>query len=162
MTKQTFREELTAYLQAEQDRIYRLAFSYMGNEQDALDVVQAAVVKALTASPMRQPRYLKTWMYRIVVNTAIDSLRARQKYTPLSDRAPADGNGHEGEDFALDVREALSRLPPDLRAIVILRYFHDFELREVANVLGVNLNTVKTRLYRALKLLSIEMEDEHE
>lgn len=162
MTKQTFREELTAYLQAEQDRIYRLAFSYMGNEQDALDVVQAAVVKALTASPMRQPRYLKTWMYRIVVNTAVDSLRARQKYMPLSDRAPADGNGHEGEDSALDVREALSRLPPDLRAIVILRYFHDFELREVANVLGVNLNTVKTRLYRALKLLSIEMEDEHE
>jgi len=162
LTKQTFREELTAYLQAEQDRIYRLAFSYMGNEQDALDVVQAAVVKALTASPMRQPRYLKTWMYRIVVNTAIDSLRARQKYMPLSDRAPADGNGHEGEDSALDVREALSRLPPDLRAIVILRYFHDFELREVANVLGVNLNTVKTRLYRALKLLSIEMEDDHE
>ncbi len=162
MTKQTFREELTAYLQAEQDRIYRLAFSYMGNEQDALDVVQAAVVKALTASPMRQPRYLKTWMYRIVVNTAIDSLRARQKYMPLSDRAPADGNGHEGEDSALDVREALSRLPPDLRAIVILRYFHDFELREVANVLGVNLNTVKARLYRALKLLSIEMEDDHE
>jgi RNA polymerase sigma-70 factor, ECF subfamily len=162
LTRQTFHEELTAYLQTEQDRIYRLAYSYMEDEQDALDVVQAAAVKALTASPMRQPRYLKTWMYRIVVNTAIDSLRARKRRVPLNDWTSADGEDHVREDASLDVREALRSLPTDLRAIVVLRYFHELELREVADVLSMNLSTVKTRLYRALKLLSIEMEDDHE
>ena len=63
---------------------------------------------------------------------------------------------------ALDVREALGRLPADLKAIVILRYFHELELREVADVLDVNLSTVKTRLYRALRLLRVEVEDDHE
>lgn len=163
MTGQAFHRELTTYLKAEGDRIYRLAFSYMENEQDALDVVQTAVVKALSASPMRQPRYLKTWVYRIVVNTAVDTLRARKRHVlsadwTLADDAPVDG---APVDAVLDVREALGRLPPDLRAVVILRYFHDLELREVAEVLSVNLNTVKTRLYRALKLLSVEMEDDH-
>ena len=161
MTRDAFHEELSTYLKAEGDRIYRLAYSYMENEQDALDVVQTAVVKALSASPMRQPRYLKTWVYRIVVHTALDSLRARKRRVLSDDWALGDGADDPPLDAALDLRQALGRLPPDLRAIVILRYFHDLELREVAEVLGVNLNTVKTRLYRALRLLNVEMEDDH-
>ncbi len=161
MTSEAFHNELATYLQAEQNRIYRLAYSYMEDEQDALDVVQTAVVKALSASPMREPRYLKTWVYRIVVNTAIDSLRARKRSALSDGWTSPDGEGHLQEDATPDVREALGRLPADLKAIVILRYFHELELREVADVLEMNLNTVKTRLYRALRLLSVEMEDDH-
>ena len=161
MTRDAFHEELSTYLKAEGDRIYRLAYSYMENEQDALDVVQTAVVKALSASPMRQPRYLKTWVYRIVAHTALDSLRSRKRRVLSGDWALGDGADAPPLDAALDLRQALGRLPPDLRAIVILRYFHDLELREAAEVLGVNLNTVNTRLYRALRLLNVEMEDDH-
>lgn len=158
--KQGFHEELTTYIKTERDRIYRLAFSYMGNEQDALDVVQTAVVRALSAPPIREPRYLKTWVYRIVVNTAIDGLRARNKYVPSGDWTFAEGASDPPRDDGLEVRAALDKLPPDLRAIVILRYFYELTLQEVAEVLSVNLNTVKTRLYRALRLLSVEMEDD--
>lgn len=162
LSRHAFSEELRAYLLAEQDRIYRLAYSYMQNEQDALDVVQTAVVRALSASPMREPCYLKTWVYRIVVNTAIDSLRARKRLVLSRDWMPADDERYRREDASLDVREALGRLPADLKAIVILRYFHELELQEVADVLDANLNTVKTRLYRALRLLRVDVEDNHE
>ncbi|MGI5917904.1 MAG: sigma-70 family RNA polymerase sigma factor [Anaerolineae bacterium] len=162
MSKQICPSELTTYLQAEQDRIYRLAYSYMQNEQDALDVMQTAVVKALSASTRQTPRYLKTWVYRIVVNTAIDTLRARKRLVLSDDWTFADDASYLQEDDNLDVREALGRLPADLKAIVILRYFHDFKLQEVADALDMNLNTVKTRLYRALRLLRVEVEDDHE
>jgi RNA polymerase sigma-70 factor (ECF subfamily) len=172
LTRDAFHKELVTYLTGEQNRIYRLAYSYMQNEQDALDVVQTAVVKALSAASMREPRYLKTWVYRIVVHTAIDSLRARRRLVLSDDWSSVEGQadvamgvaaapGADAGTDALDARQALGSLPHDLRAVVVLRYFHDLALREVAEVLDVNVNTVKTRLYRALRLLNVEMEDDY-
>jgi len=159
--KQTHNKELTNYLLSEQDKIYRLAYSYTQNEQDALDVVQTAIVKALSAPDMREPRYLKTWVYRIVVNTAIDCLRAHKRLVLSDDWVFEDEASDPQEGADLDVQDALNRLPADLKTIVVLRYLHEFQLQEVADVLSINLNTVKTRLYRALRLLKIEMEEEH-
>jgi RNA polymerase sigma-70 factor, ECF subfamily len=157
-----FRQELTTYLQAEQRSICRLAYSYTQNEQDALDVVQSAILKALSAKPMRETQYLKTWVYRIVANTAIDFLRRRGRLV-LSDDDPSVAEQGYSEQYAdLDVQQALARLPADLKGVVALRYFHDLALQEVADVLQMNLNTVKARLYRALKLLRAEVEDEGE
>jgi RNA polymerase sigma-70 factor, ECF subfamily len=160
--KQTFSQELTTYLQAEQDKIYRLAYSYTRNEQDALDVVQTAMVKALSAPGMREPRYLQTWVYRIVVNTAIDYLRARNRLVLSEDWTFEDETSDSGDSDDLDVHEALERLPADLKTIIVLHYFRELELHKVADVLSLNLNTVKTRLYRALRLLKVEVEDNHE
>lgn len=162
MVKQKHSQELTNYILSEQDRLYRLAYSYTQNEQDALDVVQTAIVKALSAPDMREPRYLKTWVYRIVVNTAIDSLRARKRLVLSDDWVFEDEAGDSSEETSLDMQDALNKLPADLKTIVVLRYFHEFQLQEVADVLSMNLNTVKTRLYRALRLLKIEMEEDHE
>jgi RNA polymerase sigma-70 factor, ECF subfamily len=157
-----FRQELTTYLQAEQQRIYRLAYGYTLNEQDALDVVQSSMVKALSASTMREPRYLKTWVYRIVANTAIDFVRARGKLILSEDWTFAEEEGYVQESVDWDVQETLARLPADLKTIVVLRFFHELQLHEIADVLHMNLNTVKTRLYRALRLLRAEMEEEGE
>lgn len=162
MSTQAFHSALTTYLQAEQDRIYRLAYSYTRNEQDALDVVQTAMVKALSAPGMREPRYLQTWVYRIVVHTAIDHLRARKRLVLSDDRPFEEEESGPPEGVDLDVHQALDRLPADLKTIIVLRYFHELGLQEVADVLGLNLSTVKTRLYRALRLLKIEVEDDHE
>lgn len=162
MSNHTFRTELTTYLQAEQDALYRLAYSYMQNEQDALDVLQTAIVKALCAPRMREPDRMRTWVYRIVVHTAIDGLRARRRLVP-SDDAAFEGQADPSQPGeGLYVRDLLDGLPTDLRAVVVLRYFHELQLREVAEVLDLNLSTVKTRLYRALELLRIEVEGDHE
>lgn len=158
MQRGSFERELAAYVEAEQKNIYRLAYSYVRNEQDALDVVQTALTRAFSSGRLRHPEYLKTWMYRIVVNTALDFLRRAHQTMPLQDSDSV----YEEQFAELEIREALEALPDVLRTIVILRFFEDLSLQEIADVLQCNLNTVKTRLYKALKLLRIEMEDEHE
>lgn len=58
-----------------------------------------------------------------------------------------------------DLHEAISQLPPHLRTIILLRFFEDMKLEEIARITRTNLSTVKSRLYKALKLLKLEMED---
>ncbi len=160
MANDVFYEQLTEYLQRNQDRLYRLAYSYVFDEQDALDIVQSAIVKALRARPLRQPRYLRTWMYRILVNTALDWLRSRKRLVSASDEyleglsAAADNPGDP------DLRTALAQLPAAYRTILVLRFFEELQLSEIAQITGLNVNTVKTRLYRALQLMRVEMEVE--
>ncbi len=163
MARQLFYEQVAGHLQREQTRIYRLAYSYVADEQDALDIMQSAMVKALTAKPIREPQYLSTWVYRIVVNTAIDWLRARKRLV-LADDETLDGlAGNQDPPGDVDLQRALSQLPTDLKTVVVLRFFEELKLQEIAEITGLNLNTVKSRLYRALQLLRVEMEvDEHD
>jgi RNA polymerase sigma-70 factor, ECF subfamily len=153
-----FRDELIGYLQREQNRVYRLAYGYTHDEQDALDVVQVSMVKALTARPMREPQYLSTWVYRIVVNTAIDWLRQRKRLIQVDDDALDHLSGDQQPPDGLDVHQALAHLPTEYKTIVMLRFFEELKLQEIADVLDLNINTVKTRLYHALVLLRAEME----
>ena len=124
---------------------YRLAYSYVRQEQDALDIVQESAYKAIRdCKTVRNPDYLATWVYRIVINTALDTIRKRKR-EELSDTLPE----AVWEDSYGDV---------DLRTVVILRYFEDMKLEDVARTVGENLNTVKARLYRALKKLRLDLE----
>jgi RNA polymerase sigma-70 factor, ECF subfamily len=158
LASMVFRDELIGYLQREQNRVYRLAYGYTHDEQDALDVVQASMVKALTARPMREPQYLSTWVYRIVVNTAIDWLRQRKRLIQVDDDALDHLSGDQQPPDGLDVHQALAHLPTEYKTIVMLRFFEELKLQEIADVLDLNINTVKTRLYHALVLLRAEME----
>jgi RNA polymerase sigma-70 factor (ECF subfamily) len=160
LARNEFYERLTTYLQTDERRLYRLAYSYAGNEPDALDITQSAMVKALTARPMREPQYLRTWVYRIVVNTAIDWLRARKRLVPADDECLDGLAGHQDAPVDVDLQRALSQLPTDYHTVVVLRYFEELKLQEIAEITALNLNTVKTRLYRALQLLRVEMEAE--
>ncbi len=76
-------EELAAYITQNQNRYYRLAYSYVKEEQAALDVVQNAVVRALEhVGELRNREYMGTWLYRIVINESISSLRRSRSSVP--------------------------------------------------------------------------------
>ena len=126
---------------------YRLAYSYVRQEQDALDIVQECAYKAIRdCKTVRNPDYLATWVYRIVINTALDTVRKRKR-EELSDTLPeAVWEDSYGD---VDLRGVLERLDDRSRTVVILRYFEDMKLEDVARTVGENLNTVKARLYRA-------------
>ena len=125
---------------------YRLAYSYARQEQDALDIVQESAYKAIRdCKTVRNPDYLATWVYRIVINTALDTIRKRKR-EELSDTLP---EAVWEDSYGLDDRS---------RTVVILRYFEDMKLEDVARTVGENLNTVKARLYRALKKLRLDLE----
>ena len=150
---------MTAYLIEHQARFYRLAYSYLQNRDEALDAVQTAVCRALEhQDSLRNPQALRTWFTRILVNACTDLLRQRSRVIPLPD-GDLDSGSYEDplpEDGTLAQR--VNSLPPELQTVIKLRFYEELTLREISQVTGCNLSTVKTRLYTGLKKLRISLE----
>ncbi len=137
------------------EAMYRLAYSYVRNEEDALDIVQESVYKAIkNAGKVQQEAYIRTWIWRIVMNTAVDLIRSRKNETGLEE-AGETGKEDTYQDF--DTLEALKILEPREKAVIVLRFFEDQKLEDIARTLQENTNTVKTILYRSLKKLRVEL-----
>lgn len=134
---------------------YRLAFSYVHQEADAMDIVQEGACKAMAkARSLREESFAGTWIYRIMINTARDHLKKyeRERGTLREDMAAPEKN-----DVDLELREAVDRLPMQEKTLIILRFYEDKPLAEIAEILQENLNTVKSRLYRTLEKLRREL-----
>lgn len=150
------------YIIENKNSFYRLAYSYVKNEQDALDIVQEAICKGLAnINKLDNEDLMKPWFYRIIVNTSLDLIRKNKKYVFVEeDIELLDALESKSEiDTEIDIQKALERLPDTYKSIIILRYFEDLKISDIATVLSENENTIKTRLYRALKLLRIEIEE---
>lgn len=162
MNKGDLREEIADHIIKFKDSHYRLAYSYTKNPDDALDIVQESIYKAFSSmDSLKNPSYIKTWFYRILVNTAIDFLRKRKKLIVVEEEVLLSFDSGEMDNYEnIDLRVALENLPDNYRSVIVLRYFEDLKLEEIGEVLNENVNTVKTRLYSGLKQLRIKMEDE--
>ena len=146
-----------AYILENQEKCYRLAYSYVHNEADALDVVQESACKAIIqCKKLKDTTKLLPWLCRIVVNTSLDLLRNQIKEQPAEELPEA---AAEDKYEELDLKKALNRLEPENRTVIILRYFEDMKIEDIALVVDENVNTVKTRLYRSLKKLRIQLDD---
>ena len=148
------RQLLVEHIVSGQTDFYRLAMSYVKNRDAALDVVQEAIVKALSkVDTVREPAYLKTWFYRILINEAMNHFRRNRNLVSLeevmADRAAEPRDPGE----RLDLYDAIDRLSFQEQTVIKLRYFEDMKLEEIAQATGANLNTVKSRLYKAIRKL---------
>lgn len=154
--------QLEGYIVNNKTLFYRLAYSYVKNNDDALDVVQESIYKAFSSiSHLNDFSNIKTWFYRIIVNTSLDFIRKSKKEI-ITDKEFLLSNDTSTVDhyIDLDLERALETLAEKYRSIIVLRYFEDLKLEEIAEVLDENVNTVKTRLYKALEVLRISMDDE--
>lgn len=150
---------ITEFIYENQAAMYRLAFSYARNREAALDIVQDTVVQAIShAHTLRSEAAVKAWVYRILINESLAYLRRNQRMI-LLDELPEITAPQEDPGAKVDVYRAVERLELKLRIVVILRYFEDMKLEDIAAATGANLNTVKARLYRALKKLRQELGD---
>lgn len=109
-----------------------------------------------TEKIMAQTEKLLPWLCRIVVNTSLDLLRSQVKEQP-AEELPETATEDKYEEF--DLKEALNQLEPENRTIIILRYFEDMKIEDIALVVDENVNTVKARLYRSLKKLRVQLDD---
>lgn len=151
-------QELVALIQTNQERFYRIAYTYVKNREDALDLVHDAVVKALQSCPaLKNPAYMRTWFYRILINESLSFLRKRKNVLSWEEIPAQAAPGARQEEY-IDLYAAIDKLPADLKTVVILRFFEDMKLEAIADITSANLNTTKSRLYRALKLLKLDME----
>lgn len=162
MLKRKTENLLTSCINENKENIYRLAYSYVKNKEDALDIVQESIYKAMTnIEVLKNPDAIKSWFYRIVVNTALDFLRMNKKiYSMDHEMIENYSSGTEDVYTNIDLKRTLQDLPVKYRSVIVLRYFEDMKIDEVAAVLNENVNTIKTRLYQALLLLRVKMNDE--
>ncbi|QUH29988.1 sigma-70 family RNA polymerase sigma factor [Vallitalea guaymasensis] len=160
MKKKDLEKIVTNYIIDNKEKYYRLAYSYVKNPDDTLDIVQESIYKALSSiNKLKNPDYINTWFYRIVVNTSLDHLR-KQKKIDVVDEVTLENysDGIHDNYQNVDLLRALDDLPVDYRSIIVLRYFEGLKIEEIANVLNENVNTIKTRLYSALKKLKIKLD----
>ncbi|MDR0952310.1 MAG: sigma-70 family RNA polymerase sigma factor [Oscillospiraceae bacterium] len=138
-------------------RLYRTAVLHLGSESLALDAVDEAIYRGLLAlRKLRQPEYFETWLTRILINECKRLLRRAKREQPLDALPEA-----AAEDYdALPLRDAILRLPPELKEVVLLRYFSGFTLAETARSLEIPPGTAATRQRRALQLLRLELTEE--
>lgn len=152
------RKKVEKYLIENREYYYRLAYSYVKNESDSLDIIQESIVKALMSiESLKEMEKIKSWFYKIVVRTSIDYIRKHKKYKDMIEISEIINNGKVDEYRNLDLYKALDELDETYRTIIILRYFEDMKIEDIAYILDENPNTVKTRLYRGLKILKIDM-----
>lgn len=140
------------------DSYYRLAYSYVHNDADAEDVVQNGAYRAMRSShKLKQEAYAETWVYRIMLNEIFRLCKEKKKEVVSLDEIQVE-QGREDVYGNMDLQRALDLLPSKDKAIVELRFFEDRKLEEIAQILDENVSTVKSRLYRSMKKLRIELE----
>ena len=151
-------EEFTQRVQAIRGRLYRAAYLYLGNEADALEAVDEAVYQALRGlKKFREPAFFEPWLTRILINECNKELRRRRRFThveELPETAAPEAFDH------LPLKEAIQRLPEELRSVIVLRYFAGYTQSETAQALGIPQGTAATRQRRALELLRLELGEE--
>ncbi|MGG3509025.1 RNA polymerase sigma factor [Paenibacillus lautus] len=155
-------KKLIRFITENKEDMYLFAFSYVKNAENALDIVQDSIHKALLSSEtLKSEGSMKSWFYRIVMNTSLDFLR-KHKRIQLVDDKTLELHTPSNEDVYhdIDLEKALDELPYAFRTVVILRYFEDMKIEEIAEVLNENISTVKSRLYKALRKLRIQMSNE--
>ena len=150
------REVIEDLLLRNYNKYYRIACSYLHNDEDAGDVVQNGAYKAiLNSHKLNNTEYAQTWIYRIMMNEIFAKYREKDN---ISLEEVSYEQGKEDSYENIDLKRAIDTLDKEDRTVVILRYFENMKLEEIAMVLEENLSTVKSRLYRCMKKLKLQME----
>lgn len=150
------------------DRIHAVCRRITGNEADALDAAQDALIALVRGLPRFDGRSaFSTWVYRIATNASLDELR-RRKRRPLQvvrdddlpEREPVDPGSHAPFDRLADreaLEAALLQVPEDFRIPVVLRDVADLDYQEIADTLDLPIGTVKSRIARGRGMLAAAM-----
>ena len=148
-------------MRAHENRVFSVCLRITGDREMALDATQETFLTVFRkARQFRGKAAVGTWIYRIAVNTCYDVLR-KQKRRPSE---PLPDHLDPGDQSALDaveaaglrpgLRDALRSLPPEFRAAVVLSDVEGMSLPEAAEVLGVPVGTMKSRVFRGRRLLA--------
>lgn len=166
MQLQARKKELTdsdflELVQAKENSIYRVAYGYVQNHEDAKDIVQDAVCKAYIGKKrLRDPDKFYPWFYRILANTALSFLRNSSRAVPMTleglDLSSPDDAERWNDMLAL--KEALSGLNGKTRTVIILKFYENMTFSEIAQILKKPEASVKSMYYRGLKFLKERMQ----
>ena len=172
------RDALSELVQSQQTYVYSIAMSLMRNPADAADMTQEAFIRLLRSlATYRGETRFTTWLYRLVTNICLDGLRRRGRAVDSLDEPATSMSGEDAQpagerladsdrwsqpeqevelrESASEVRAALEQLPTAQRLALTLHYFQDLRYEDIAEVMGLPLNTVKSHIRRGKERLAL-------
>lgn len=147
-------EDFIEMISTDQADFYRFAYLYVKNPESAMDVVQEATMKGLEKLyTLKEPSYMRTWFYRILVNESLNYLKKNEKLVyPETMTEEVDERTPEAAVVdKLTLYEAVEKLPEEVRTVIVLRFYEDMKISDIAAILQKNENTIKARLYRGIR-----------
>lgn len=162
-----------------QNKVYTLAYRYMGNEDDANDMAQEALVKAFRSlKAFKGDSSFGTWLYRITTNVCLDELRKRKRTVHMisldepvatmdgdeydkefADQSPTADIIYEQKELEAYLQANINLLKPEHKTVIVLRDVMDFTYEEIADILQTSIGTVKSRLSRGREILRKKLSD---
>lgn len=168
------RREFDKLVAAYQNKVYNLIYRLINDEQEALDLTQDTFINAYRAlHRFRGEASVYTWLYRIAVNRTKNRLKQRSRQQTVEGAsldAPMEAGEErfqreiedwslaperclENQELGARVDELVAALPPDFREVVVLRDYQHLTYREIADIVGISVKAVKSRLFRARSVL---------
>lgn len=141
--------------QTYEKEVYRIAYIYVKNDEDALDIVQETAYRSFkNFNSLKEASYFKTWLIRITINCAIDHIRKSKNVIQLIPEYEEELN-YNDEDILikLTLDELINTLDENEKSVIILKYYYDYTFKEISEILKIPLGSGKSILYRALSKL---------
>jgi RNA polymerase sigma factor (sigma-70 family) len=156
-------EAFTQLVDLKGDRCYAVAFRILRDVDRAKDAVQQAFLLAWRELPrLRDPERFEVWLYRLLVNACYEEARRHRRWTTRVRALPMEGPAGPDPIVSIDDRDALERaferLSPDHRAVFVMHHYAGLPLAAIADVVGVPVGTVKSRLHHSIRNLRAALE----
>jgi len=165
LIKKAMRGNAEAYgqlIENHKDYLYRTAYLYTKNEQAALDAVGDCILSGFQSiKTLREPAYFKTWLTRILLNVANDSFRKGKNLILTNEIEKAGFEKDISIEERLDLYQAIENLPEKYRSVIILKYFNELKVSEIAYTMDIPEGSVKAYLARARKDLRIYLKEDY-
>ena len=149
-------EAFIALMEQNRQSMIRIAFAYLGNEEDVADAMQETILSAFEKlDTLRRTEYFRTWLIRILINQCIAMRRHRSRTVPMNEAEEAS----QFYDFStnLEFNDLLKTLPEDSWLIFQMYYGEQFSIGEIAQLLHMKENTVKSKIHRGREHLRSQM-----
>lgn len=144
------------FIRENQQAMYRFAYSYVKNKSDALDVVQDSICKAITnEEKLKKPSKVKSWIFTIIRNTSLNLIAKGNKEELSGEVTNKKVINIKTSAEKLDLENALQELTPKEYEMIVMRFFEGFQLNEMAELMDLNINTLKSRYYKVLDKLRV-------
>lgn len=141
------------------EMLYKIAFLYFGNSHDAEDALQEVFVKALQKLPNGTDEHQKAWLIRVTQNQCKDMLkRSENKNLCIDDVVLAGDCENINNESRIDILQKIVKLSPKYKTAVILYYYYDYSVSQIADTLKISQSSVKMRLKRGRDILKLELE----
>lgn len=158
------------------DKVYILCYRMLGNSHEAEDIAQEAFIRAyMNIDSYNIDKKFSTWLYRIATNLSIDRIRKKKPdfyldaevkgtegltmYSQVASDTPLPEDEVESLELQQSVQEEILKLPEKYRAVIVLKYIEELSLKEISDILGLPISTIKTRIHRGREALRKQLRE---